>query len=191
MERSDPGGTTSREPPAPGGKPAAQAPLAHPPARLTSRAAVLAVVICAIALSLAYPVREYVAQRRQIDELVAEQQMMQAQYKNLIAQRDMYANPAYIEQTAEQELHMCLPAAKCYVIDNGQSVIGLPRPTPPPSAPWYAKVWHSVQQADATTPPTVSATPAAGAVTSAPASSAPASSVSPAPSPSGTGSGTR
>ena len=31
--------------------------------RLTGRAAVLAVVICAIALSLAYPVREYVTQR--------------------------------------------------------------------------------------------------------------------------------
>ena len=32
--------------------------------RLTGRAAVLAVVICAIALSLAYPVREYIAQDR-------------------------------------------------------------------------------------------------------------------------------
>ena len=32
--------------------------------RLTSRAAVLAVVICAIALSLAYPVREYIGAHR-------------------------------------------------------------------------------------------------------------------------------
>ena len=43
--------------------------MSHPPVsprttRLTSRAAVLAVVVCAIALSLAYPVREYIAQRR-------------------------------------------------------------------------------------------------------------------------------
>jgi cell division protein FtsL len=126
-------------------------PAAVPKAtRLTSRAAVLAVVICAIALSLAYPVREYIAQRRQIDDLVAEQQMMQAQVKSLIAKRDMYSNPAYIEQTAEQELHMCLPDAQCYVIENGQSVIGVPKQAQRASAPWYAKLWHSVEQSDAT-----------------------------------------
>jgi cell division protein FtsL len=127
--------------------------------RLTSRAAVLAVVICAIALSLAYPVREYIAQRRQIDEVVAEQQMMQAQVKSLMAKRDMYSNPAYIEQIAEQELHMCLPDAQCYVIENGQSVIGVPKQARPASAPWYAKLWHSVEQSDATAP---AVTPAAG-----------------------------
>ena len=43
-------------------------------ARFTSRAAVLVVVICAIALSLAYPVREYIGQRRQIDQLEAQRQ---------------------------------------------------------------------------------------------------------------------
>jgi len=47
--------------------------------RLTSRAAVLAVVVCAIALSLAYPVREYIAQRRQIDQLQAERQVLTGQ----------------------------------------------------------------------------------------------------------------
>jgi len=126
-------------------------PAASRTTRLTSRAAVLAVVICAIALSLAYPVREYIAQRRQIDELVAEQQMMQAQVKSLIAERDRYSNRVYVEQTAEQELHMCLPGATCYVIENGQSVIGVPKQARPPSAPWYAKLWHSVQQSDAST----------------------------------------
>ena len=39
----------------------------------------LAVVFCAIALSLAYPVREYIAQRRQIDQLEAQQQSIAAQ----------------------------------------------------------------------------------------------------------------
>jgi cell division protein FtsB len=135
--------------------------------RLTSRAAVLAVVICAIALSLAYPVREYVAQRRQIDELVAEQQMMQAQVKHLVADRDMLENPAYIEQIAEQELHMCLPDAHCYVIENGQSVIGLPKTTQTESAPWYSTLWHSVEQSDATASATGSVTDTAPATGSA------------------------
>jgi cell division protein FtsB len=115
--------------------------------RLTSRAAVLAVVICAIALSLAYPVREYIAQRGQIDELVAQQQMMQAQVKSLLGQRDQLADPVYIEQMAGAELHMCMPGARCYVVENGQSVITAPRPAKPAPAPWYAKLWHSVEQA--------------------------------------------
>ena len=132
--------------------------------RLTSRAAVLAVVICAIALSLAYPVREYIAQRRQIDDLVAEQQIMQAQVKSLIAKRDMYSDPAYIEQMAEENLHMCLPKAQCYIIENGQSVIGVPKQARSASAPWYAKLWHSVQQSD-TTPPAVAPVAASPAAT--------------------------
>ena len=53
------------------------------PTRLTGRAALLAVVICAIALSLAYPVREYIAQRQQIDQLLALQQANAAQVQAL------------------------------------------------------------------------------------------------------------
>ncbi len=83
--------------------------------RLTGRAAVLAVVICAIALSLAYPVREYLAQRQQIDQLVAQQQTMLTQVKNLQAEQAKLADRSYIEQLARQELDMCFPGTQCYV----------------------------------------------------------------------------
>jgi len=127
-------------------------PAAAPRAtRLTGRAAVLAVVICAIALSLAYPVREYVTQRRQIDSLVAQQEGMLAQVKSLEAQQAKLSSPAYIEQLARQELDMCFPGTQCYIVEGGQPLIGAaarsPRPGP---APWYDKLWGSVQQADAT-----------------------------------------
>ena len=118
--------------------------------RLTSRAAVLAVVICAIALSLAYPVREYVTQRRQIDSLVAQQQVMLAQVKSLQAQQAKLSSPSYIEQLARQELDMCFPGAKCYIVEGGQPLVGTARSPRPGPAPWYAKLWQSVQQADAT-----------------------------------------
>ena len=117
--------------------------------RLTGRAAVLAVVICAIALSLAYPVREYVAQRRQIDSLVAQQQVMQAQVKSLEAQQAKLSSSAYIEQLARQELDMCFPGTQCYIVEGGQPLISTARAPLPGSAPWYDKLWQSVQQADA------------------------------------------
>ena len=104
------------------------APPAAPRAtRLTGRAAVLAVVICAIALSLAYPVREYVNQRRQIDALVAQQQSMLAQVKSLQAQQARLSSPAYIEQLAREELNMCFPGTRCYIVEGSQPGPARPR----------------------------------------------------------------
>ncbi len=118
--------------------------------RLTGRAAVLAVVICAIALSLAYPVREYITQHRQIDSLVAQQQVMLAQVKSLEAQQAKLSSPAYIEQLARQELDMCFPGTQCYIVEGGQPPISTPHSSRPGPASWYDKLWRSVQQADAT-----------------------------------------
>jgi cell division protein FtsB len=117
--------------------------------RLTGRAAVLAVVICAIALSLAYPVREYIAQRQQIDYMVAQQQTMLAQVKSLEAQQARLSSRKYIEQLAQQELDMCFPGTQCYIVEGSQPSISTARAPKPGPAPWYAKLWQSVQQADA------------------------------------------
>jgi cell division protein FtsB len=120
-------------------------------ARLTGRAAVLAVVICAIALSLAYPVREYITQRKQIDALVVQQQVMLNQVKGLEQQQAKLNDPAYIEQLARQELDMCFPHTTCYIVTGGQRQASTARAAKAGPAPWYDKLWQSVRQADATT----------------------------------------
>src|SRR5579872_2587985 len=126
-----------------------QPPVAPRTTRLTGRAAVLAVVICAIALSLAYPVREYMAQRQQIGQLVAQQQTMLSQVKSLEAEQARLSDRSYIEQLARQELDMCFPGTQCYVVEGSQSPTGGSRPQESGPAPWYAKLWRSVEQADA------------------------------------------
>jgi cell division protein FtsB len=134
-----------RPAPAPGAGPR---PAQAERSRLTSRAAVLAVVLCAIALSLAYPVREYIAQRRQIDQLEAQRQAITVQLGRLEQQQRLLNSSAYVEQQAQDRLHMCPPAKKCYVIIN--------LPPPPAKAaaaqasgtPWYERLWSSVRQAD-------------------------------------------
>ena len=117
-------------------------------ARFTSRAAVLAVVICAIALSLAYPVREYVAQRRQIDQLQAENQVTAAQLSRLQAEAQRLGDPAYVEQQARDRLHLCMPGKTCYVIIGGQPATPSPPAAVVTTAPRYQRLWHSVRQAD-------------------------------------------
>jgi cell division protein FtsB len=115
-------------------------------ARFTSRAAVLAVVICAVALSLAYPVREYIAQFRQIDQLQAQRQLMLGQLQTLQRQQRQLNDPAYVQQLARDRLHFCLTGQTCYVIIGGPgSGAGSAAQA---GTPWYDRLWHSVQQAD-------------------------------------------
>ncbi len=119
------------------------------PTRLTGRAALLAVVICAIALSLAYPVREYIAQRQQIDQLLALQQTNAAQVQALEQENGRLTQTWYVEQQAEDELHMCFPQEQCYQVVPGQSAPKTASKPQVPADPWYARLWQSVQRADA------------------------------------------
>ena len=107
--------------------------------------------MCAIALSLAYPVREYIGQRQQIDQLLTTQQSLSAQVKNLQSQQQRFSDPSYIEQQARDQLHMCLPTEKCYVIigNNSPAPDATPQRKAAPTS-WYSKLWGSVKQADQT-----------------------------------------
>jgi cell division protein FtsL len=128
--------------------PALGRPQAADRAKFTSRAAVLAVVICAIALSLAYPVREYIAQRRQIDQLEAQHQMLTTELRQLAQQQGRLNDPAYIEQLATDKLHLCLRGATCYVIIGNNPGRSGGRTDAAGLTPWYERVWQSVQQAN-------------------------------------------
>jgi cell division protein FtsB len=116
--------------------------------RLTSRAAVLAVVICAIALSLAYPVREYIAQRRQIDQLQAERQILAGQSQSLERQQRRLADPAYVEQLARNRLHMCMRGETCFVVIGGHTGVATDASAAARLTPWYERLWQSVEQAN-------------------------------------------
>jgi cell division protein FtsB len=127
--------------------PAASAPELPPRPKFTSRAAVLAVVICAIALSLAYPIREYIAERRQIDQLEAQNSQIAVQVRHLRAEQRRLSSPAYIEQEGRDQLHLCFPTQTCY------TVVGQSRPagkagSGPATVPWYGVLWKSVRAAD-------------------------------------------
>ncbi|MBO0776416.1 MAG: septum formation initiator family protein [Actinobacteria bacterium] len=115
--------------------------------RFTSRAAVLAVVICAVALSLAYPVREYIAQVRQIDQLQAHQAETLSELHKLQAEQRRLGDPAYVEQLARDRLHMCMPSQTCYVI-IGDRTRGHGQAGAAAGTPWYDRLWGSVRQAD-------------------------------------------
>jgi cell division protein FtsL len=136
----------------PAGRPGESGAGPRPPqpdrSRLTTRAAMLAVVLCAIALSLAYPVREYIAQRRQIDQLEVQREAIAARLGALQQQQKELSSNAYVEQQAESKLHMCMPSQTCYVVINPQPSRPKVTTARPVGKPWYERLWTSVQQAD-------------------------------------------
>ncbi len=119
-----------------------------PRPHVTGRAAILAIVLCAIALSLAYPVREYIEQRRQIDQLQAQRNAIAAHLKDLEHERQRLNSPSFVEQQARDRLHMCLPTQMCYVVIAPAARNGRAATAPADSVPWYARLWSSVQQAN-------------------------------------------
>ncbi len=114
--------------------------------KYTSRAAVLAIVLCAIALSLAYPVREYIAERRQIDQLVTQNAELAIAVRKDKAEQRALASNSYVEQLARDKLHMCFPDETCYVVVTPPRRHGTATVTQSTS-PWYGRLWESVREA--------------------------------------------
>ena len=137
--------------PAGEGRPVAGSPVSAPRPKLTSRAAVLVVVICAIALSLAYPVREYIAERRQIDQLEEQNAQLVDGLQRLRAEQREITSPSYIEQQARDQLHMCFPTQVCYVVVGPARRHGSAAPGQA-TTPWYGVLWASVREADKAPP---------------------------------------
>jgi cell division protein FtsB len=121
-------------------------------ANLTGRAAMLALVVCLLAISLAYPLREYLAQRGEIADYrsqVAEQEQRVDELRR--AQR-RWQDTAYVEAQARERLRYVMPGETSYVVleadeDPAQDGVVVRQPETADRSPWFADLWHSVEAA--------------------------------------------
>lgn len=118
---------------------------------LTTRAAVLGLVLCALLLSAALPLREYLSQRAEISRLDQAQNERRARVAALQERRKMLDDPDYLRTLARERLHFVLPGETAYILIDPDA------PAPPVQdraaatrsrSPWYSQLWHSVQEAD-------------------------------------------
>ncbi|GAA3094220.1 septum formation initiator family protein [Streptosporangium carneum] len=118
--------------------------------QLTGRAAVLAVVVCAIAMSLAYPIRVYVAQRRDIAQLEQQKARELAEIKKEEDRYRQRLDPGYIKRIGRERLFYCDPGQKCYVVmrERPAQSKGAPAEKQAARPPWYQTLWESVEAAD-------------------------------------------
>ncbi|MCA1711028.1 MAG: septum formation initiator family protein [Actinobacteria bacterium] len=124
-------------------------------AGLTTRAAVLGLVVCALLMSAALPLREFLGQRGQIRELQQAQSAAAARVRALEEQKARLEDPSYVAALARDRLHFVRPGEYAYVViapsappvapKDAQRAAAAPSG---PEAPWYSQVWGSVRSAD-------------------------------------------
>src|SRR5262249_48371176 len=79
------------------------------PRRFTGRAAALGLVLLALMLAYAYPVRLYLNQRAQIQQLELSQAQQRATIGQLAAESAKWKDPAYIKAQARARFQMVEP----------------------------------------------------------------------------------
>lgn len=119
----------------------------------TSRAAILALVVCAIALSMAYPLREYIAQRSEIAQLREERTRLERDVAELEERDQELADPDHIEREARTRLHYRYPGEQAYIVLDGDSAeeVGSDEDETE-RQPWFTQLWRSIQEADESDP---------------------------------------
>ena len=118
----------------------------------TGRAVLLGGLILLLALTLAGPIRQYLAGRAELVRLAAEGQQLDQREADLHTQLERQSDPAYAERQARERLTYVLPGDRLVIIADGHARDGDPgtAPTKAPTdpAPWYEGLLDSVKAAD-------------------------------------------
>lgn len=121
-------------------------------ARLTGRAVVLILVAAALVMSLAFPIREYLAQRAAIAAAEQRAAMLEDRVEGLAGQVDRWRDDDFVEQQARERLHYVMPGETGLVLLSPEDVEDARKPeirtTVEPEVAWFDTLWGSVQEAD-------------------------------------------
>ncbi|MFE9743534.1 septum formation initiator family protein [Saccharothrix saharensis] len=114
----------------------------------TRRAALLAMVVCALALSIAVPLRTYLAQREELREVTASQETLRAEVGQLEQRKRELADPAHVEAEARRRLHYVRPGETPYIVQlpgDEERELDQERPETKPAEDkaWYEQLWDS------------------------------------------------
>ncbi|MCP3798729.1 septum formation initiator family protein [Allokutzneria sp. A3M-2-11 16] len=113
----------------------------------TRRAAMLALVVCALVLSVAVPLRTYISQRSEIRQETLLQQQNAAEVRRLEERKAQLLDPAQVEAEARRRLKYVNPGETPYVVE-------LPTPAAPqeqdntkqvaPNKTWFERLWETI-----------------------------------------------
>jgi cell division protein FtsB len=120
--------------------------------RLTTRAVVLLLVAAALVMSLAFPLREFIAQRAEMGAKERQVALLKSRVATLQEQQDRWQDPAFVEQQARERLHYVFPGETGLILLSPDDVKQAREPevrlATKPEIAWYDELWTSVQAAD-------------------------------------------
>lgn len=115
----------------------------------TGRVVALIVVLAALAVTLAIPVRAWLTQRAEIAALEADVAAAQIRVADLQQELEDWNDPAFVIAQARSRLHFVFPGEVGYVVLGSDD-----RPVTPDTTaaqrpvPWHEQLWESTRQAD-------------------------------------------
>jgi cell division protein FtsB len=108
-------------------------------------------LILLLALTLAGPVRQYVAGRAELVRLAAEGRQLDQREADLQKQLARQGDPAYAERQARERLTYVLPGDRLVIVSDGRATDGVagtaPATVPADPVPWYEGLLDSVRAA--------------------------------------------
>lgn len=116
--------------------------------RVTGRVAVLALVVMLLLLTFAYPLRQYLTQRREIAERQASQREQRERVASLEHRKEQWSDPEFIKAQARERLQYVEPGETSYVIIADEGEEPAPRKRRTDHGPWYEQAWSSVTASD-------------------------------------------
>jgi cell division protein FtsB len=135
------------------------------------KAIILAMVVCALALTLSVPMRTYFSQRSEATELAQERRELEADLARLRDRRAQQQDPAFIRSEAKDRLRLVMPGETPYIVQV-PGIEAPPRPSGPTQSkspdPWYTDLWHTIAEPPPAEPGPESPEPAAESVPPAP-----------------------
>jgi cell division protein FtsB len=117
---------------------------------ISGRAFVLGVLVVGFTVAYAYPLRVYLAQQAEIDQLEQSQLDQRERIQRLTEQVARWNDDEYVISQARSRLQLVRAGERVYVV--GVEPAPSSQPAGETKGPWYQQLWSSVQAAD--DPPT-------------------------------------
>jgi cell division protein FtsB len=113
----------------------------------------LGVLVLLLALTLAGPLRQFLAGRAELVQLAAEGQALDRRIADLEAQLEQQGDPAFTEREARKRLTYVLPGDRLIVVVDGRTVEGDDGEAEEDTGPaeprtWYEGLMDSLEVAD-------------------------------------------
>jgi cell division protein FtsB len=118
----------------------------------TGRAVLLGALILLLALTLAGPIRQYLAGQAELEQLAVEGRELDQRAVDLRQELERQSDPAFAERQARERLTYVLPGDRLVVVVDGEAVEGdagtLADVGRDAELPWYEGLMQSLADAD-------------------------------------------